>query len=910
MASAQPEIKSINLGDFEKYILKETDQEKIKEETENYHKKQQLINNQAKNFGVYLHYADTSKFKNSFYLKQFKTYNDFIITSLEEFNKLINKKSIKKYNFTEHNYLNVSRIFYDIDFKEDDPEDELIKLFKVIHQIADELQATKIYGLIEVVDEDAYELIPDIFTNSSDILTTINPNLKQSHKKLSSHIFLNVYSYKDDIEIYMKKYVPFTYNTPEKIYDTSVYKDSKAKSNLRCSISPKIDQDEQTIREACEDTIEILLNNPEINYNLRMAPVSTDKFINLKPFIDKVLHNPDIKLSQKQLQSQGQINQYTDNPSIFQYIKIFGEFDNVKNKLNDLNKWEFSQSLDYYRHSVLTEDEFIENVKLIQVPEDVQTHDYPNWIEHTTKLIKCNYPRDLTNLLPLYTLLSNIKDYRDNLKERNKENNTSTKPLPETVKAELKQLKLISGKISSYIEQYQKQSFIASEKYDVLTSKKYNIDKKYKIINNVFRIVDTLEYYYPHLNLTFKNITQFRTYFKLSSKVSNEISDKLVSFLSYKEYKHLSIEYQYQQLSNIEKDNLKTLLNKFLGWINESFVNKEDYKYYLGWWCEKLNILKSNEKYKTINKGLINQGTEIEGAKDSLKTYFNDLLEDYFKLKSVDVNNLNKPLNGSYFASDILVIEELPKHLKDVDNLINVIKMYSSKLNLTIEEKGEKPRNIYNSNDIIINTNHTVKAMFKNKNDCEALLKRFRILTRKSLPMSDKDLNNTLDQIKQQREMFSYTLYQYLTNFDSTYFKENKNKLNHIMEIYNEVSIEDNETEKIKTSSDLETFTTNFKKYFVDSKNRIRIKSLKAYFTENNILLQSKLSTLRQNLRTILDGTITVKTYNKSIEFYIKSDEAYKILYEQYYIYEEPNDDKDNDDNDKDDGIIPDKIVI
>ena len=80
MASVQPEIKSINLGDFEKYISKETDQEKIKEETENYHKKQELINNQAKNFGVYLHYADTSKFKNSFYLKQFKTYNDFVIT--------------------------------------------------------------------------------------------------------------------------------------------------------------------------------------------------------------------------------------------------------------------------------------------------------------------------------------------------------------------------------------------------------------------------------------------------------------------------------------------------------------------------------------------------------------------------------------------------------------------------------------------------------------------------------------------------------------------------------------------------------------------------------------------------------------------------------------------------------------
>lgn len=898
MTTQNIEIKSINLGDFEKHISKEKDQEKIKQQTENYHKKQELINKQAQNFGVYLHYALTSKFKNSFQLAQFRTYNDVIITSFEEFNKVINRKSIKKYNFTEHNYLNVSRIFFDIDFKDDDPEDELINLFCIIHKIYDELHSTKIYGLIEVVDEEAYESLPDRFLDFEGILTTINPNLKQSHKKLSSHIFLNVYSYKDDIEIYMKKYVPFTYNTPQKIYDTSVYKTSKSKSNLRCSISPKVDQEEQTIREAYPDTIEILLNNPEINYNLRMAPTKDDIFIDLKPFIDKALHNPDIKLSQKQLQSQGQI-EYTDNPSIFQYIKIFGEFDNVKNKLNDINKWEFAQSLDYYRHSVLSEDEFIENVNLLQVPEDVQTHDYPNWIEHTIKLIKCNYPRDLTNLLPLYTLLANIKEYRDNLKEQN----TSSKTPSETVKAELKQLKLISRKILSYIEQYQKQAFIASEKYDVLTSKKYDIDKKYKIINNVFRSVDTLEYHYPFLNLTFKNITQFRTYFKLNSKTSNEISDKLVSFLNYKEYKQLSLEYQYQNLQATKKDNLKSLLDKFLKWIRESFVNEEDYIYYLGWWSEKLKVLKSNEKYKTIHKSLINQGTEIEGAKDSLKTYFNDLLEDYFKLKSVDVNNLNKPLNGSYFASDILVIEELPKHLKDVDNLINVIKMYSSKLNLTIEEKGEKPRNIYNSNDIIINTNHTVKAMFKNKNDCEALLKRFRILTRKSLPMADKDLNNTLDQIKEQREMFGYTLYNYLINFDSSYFKENRNTLNKVMETYNIASVVDNETEKIKTSSDFETFKTNFIKNFIDSRNRIKIRTLKTYLTENNILLKSNSSTLKQNLIILLDDTITVSD-DKNKDITIKSDNAYELIYKQYYTFEE----KDPEENDNE--IVKDKIII
>ena len=903
------EIKPIDLGDFKREISKIEDPKTVEKETQEYNAKLKIIEDQAENFGVYFHYADTSRFQNSFHLKQYKSYYDYVIKSLDEFIKVFNKDMIKKYNFTEHNYLNVSRIFFDIDFKDDDSIEELSNLFHIITQISDELQATKMYGLIEVIDEEIYEEIPSIFLDSKGILTTINPNLKQSHKKLSSHIFLNVYSYKHDIEIYMKNYVPFVYNPPKDIYDTSVY--SSSKTNLRCSISPKVNDKEKKVREAHPDTIKILLDNPEINYNLRMAPTKEDIPIDLKPFINKVLNNPNIKLSKKQLILQGQI-QDTDNPSIFQYIKMFHEFDNIENKLNNIDNWDLSKELNYYRHSVLSLDEFIENVRLIQVPQEHQTHNYGKWIETVITKIKCNYSRDrdITNIIPLYTLLGNIKDYRDNLKKLNE----GTKILSEEVKAELSLLKKISNKISYYIEKYQKQSFIASEKYDIFTSEKYDTNKEYKIINNVFKTVDTLEYHYPFLNLTFKNITQFRTYFKLNSKVSNKISDKLVSFLNYKEYKKLYLEHEYEKLSIDKKDTLKCLLNKFLKWIEKSFIYEEDYKYFLGWWSEKLNILKSNEKYKTINKGLINQGTETEGGKDSLKTYFNDLLEDYVRFKSADVVNVNKGLNGSYFAFDVLVIEELPKTLKDVDNLINIIKMYSSKLNLTIEEKGEKPRNIYNSNDIIINTNHTVKSMFKNKNDCEALLKRFRILTRKSLNMKDKDLNNTLDQIKQQREMFSYILYNYLVNYDSTFFKENRNELNKIMTTYENASFPDNETEKIKTDSDFETFKTRFKYYFVDSNNRIKIRTLKTYFTKNNILLKSNSSTLKQNLIILLGDTITVsRDKNKDIKINKdEEDKAYDLIYKQYYIVEEKDpEDNNNDNNNNDDNeIVPDNTII
>lgn len=876
----KPIIKSINLGDFNKHISKEEDQIKIKSKTEKYQKKQNMIQQQADNFGLYLHYAVTANFKNSFYLTQFDTYNDKIITTLEEFKKVINKSTIAKYNFTEHNYLNVSRIFFDIDFENDDDINELFNLFSIINKIGDELGANNYYGLIEVIDDETFNELPETFINLKGILISINPNLKQSKKRLSAHIFLNVYSYRDDIETYMKKYVVNKYKTPNKIFDTSVYKTTK--QSLRCSFSPKVDQENKKIREAANDTIQLLLDNPEINFNLRMSPTKDDVFVDLKSF----LKNQDNQ-NYTNVQSKSLDDKDVDDISIFQYIKVDDKIVNLKDVLNDLNKWDFSISLDYYRHSVLTLDEFIENVKLIKVPESVPSHDYDIWIDQVINKIKVNYPRDTTNILPLYSLLFNVKEIKDKIKKPYKKGESE---IPEEVQKELKYLKLVASKISLYIDEYQQQAFIESEKYDVLTSKKYKIAKKYKILNNVFRSVDTLEYYYPFLNLTFKNITQFRTYFKINSKVANELSDRLVSFMNYKEYQRLSTICKYNKLSIYEINKYNGLVEQFLKWIHDSFMYDEDYKYYLGWWSVKLNTLKSNSKYKTINKGLINQGHDAqqEGAKDSLKTYFNDILEDYFIHKSVDVNNLNKPLNGSYFNSDILVIEELPKHVKDIDNLINVIKMYTSKANLTIEEKGEKPRNICNCCDIIMNSNHTVEAMFKNKNDCDALLKRFRILTRKSLDMSNKELNDLLDTIRENRELFSYSLYQYLLNYDSSYFNQNRNELNNVMKKYKEGAIKDNETEKIKTNSDLETFTNNFKSNFTDSNKRIKIRSLKLYFTENKILLKSNTSTLKQHLIIILDNTIKV-SQDKNRDLIIVKDEAYQILYNQYFIYEEPN---------------------
>ena len=151
----------LTLDDFEKQNEKNRKLDDFNEECYNKAKqiaetKINLVNKQINNFGVYIHSANTSKYKSSFKLSNYNTYDDYIITSLEEFKKVINSNSIYKYNYTEQIYLNVSRIFFDIDFKENDKETELEYLLNIIMSIAEELHATKYYGLIEVADDGMY----------------------------------------------------------------------------------------------------------------------------------------------------------------------------------------------------------------------------------------------------------------------------------------------------------------------------------------------------------------------------------------------------------------------------------------------------------------------------------------------------------------------------------------------------------------------------------------------------------------------------------------------------------------------------------------------------------------------------------------------------------------------------------
>ena len=145
--------------------------------------KLKVIQQQIDNFGVYLHYANTSNFKNSFNLCKYKTYNDIIIKSYEDFKSVFNYDNLTKFNYSEHLFLNESRIFFDIDYTNDNEEnkEELHKLIRAINWIMDTFQLT-MYGFCEIKEDEFEEYLNPAWV---DVLILKNKNLT---KCLSAHL--------------------------------------------------------------------------------------------------------------------------------------------------------------------------------------------------------------------------------------------------------------------------------------------------------------------------------------------------------------------------------------------------------------------------------------------------------------------------------------------------------------------------------------------------------------------------------------------------------------------------------------------------------------------------------------------------------------------------------------------------
>ena len=834
-----------------------------------------LINKQIKTFGLYLHYARNDNFKNSFYLPNYLCYDDCVIDSIDEFKKIITVENLNKFNYSEHIFLNESRIFFDVDFKHYEEKPQLEQLFKAIQLFANKYELN-IYGVIEIKNEDDEELIDlcNILESNPENNIEIVINENQT-KFLSGHISLNGYSNRGDIENYMKNYFIKEYNINDcSLYDTSVY--NHTKRALRCSFSDKVDQENKTIRILPSYIKESLIeNNIDLLYQIRMAPLKTDKYIDLtrdnkttKQKIKCSTNNNVVK--QKNEQKEVSIFQFVKNPYSDGLIDLYDVY-------ITLNHYDFSKLLLPYVNCVLDEDEIIEEIKNISVPDKVPEGFIPfnDWIELVINDLKNNIKQNPTDIKTLFTL----KKYNKDMFENCKINLSDDK---------LNEFKRRRNLLNYYITKYEKLNFVSHEFYDINDKAHRDEQKKYRVLYNCYTILNDDAIYCPYDNTVFKNKTQLRTTLKMSGASVDELQTSLVCFNSHMEFNKLRIEYEVKyKLTDIQRKTYLNYLDKFMKIFRTGFKFEDDYQYYLSFLAAKLTT------ERTINKGLINQGTETDPAINSFKTLFTDLLKDYISTTSADYKNINKKLNGTYFMNKLLIIEELPKVIDDMDNLINTLKINSNTDILTIEEKGEKPRQIKNMCDYIINTNNTVKNMFKNYNDCVSLLKRFRIITRQSIGMTD-EVNQTLDFIKENKAMFCYFLKEYLINdIKSDYFKQHKNEYNDVMKLYVSATSYSNETNKISVDFTLEDFTNVVKKEYVDKQKRLRLTKFYEYLVGLKAINKINVRTFKQNLIILLDGYVKISTDGKHMKI---DEEAYKIIYDQYFEYkdEECEDEEDS----------------
>lgn len=913
-------LNSMNQSYIDK-VLKNYPKDNLESLTKKIKNKINMINDYQDNFKCMIAYSSNDNLKySSFSVKNYESYN--LISFDEDYYKTyINNITSNKYNYTEHNYSYYSRLFFDIDYSEaefdEDTENEteddkrfnqLKELFNLIYNLSGKFDL-KIYGYIEYNNDfkDKLNEIEMLNIENEDInlLQFLNTNMK---KQLSGHIYLNGYSNRKDIEIYMKK-VLYSKDKFNNIFDVSVYKTTK--QSLRMPFSAKIDTDKLTIRKSNESTLEYLKYNissiKDIILNCRMSPKSDDKYIDLKSEINNLSLIQKVNASSSTCKAKTNKITIKSNPSIFQYILDEDKPINIASLCDEVdNHFEFHQQTAFIENCVLTPEEIEKELLLIKLNEvdnsgkKYTEEDNNEFIDKVLNLKMKNYEQDLTNMKPLYYIKKVINTIYEWSKDKEKK---------KELDVDFKIIKLIIEKVNYYIEKYNNLSFITHDFYDVKnTVNDFNgniLTKKEKILYNCYidNKYDRIIYVNGNGNedIIFESKEQFKNYFRLSGETAKNIKEILTVFNSVSEFKKMKIEYTYSKLTTSQKEHLNNVVSELLNYLKNSFVYEEDYKFYISFYSSKLS------QHGTLNKGIICQGTETEGAHDSLKTFFNDMLYNYLNIKSADINNINKDLNGGYFKSELLVIEETPKGIKDKDGFINKVKEFTSKENLTVEEKGMNPEDIKNKTDIEINTNHTVSQLFDKKIDCEALLKRFKILTRKSLNMKDKRLNEVLDEFKksENKDLLRHELYLTLLNNDYNihYFNKHSKDVNKVEKSYSLNATPDIIRDKKEIEYEFgNEFIEWFKKSFIQKgNNRLQIIKLLNYIKTIKSYSSMNQTTFKNRIQLILDvpnsETIILNKDNRLV-FTKATNEDYFKIYDYFFEYVEPEkDENENEEN-------------
>ena len=857
----------------------------------NVNDKVQMIKLIESSKSAFLVYADTTKNKNSFYYPNTALYNYTILNDTPEARNFI-ITYIRQYNFTEHNYTNYSRLFFDIDLKFSDDATsneskvkDLIKLFKLIKHCCDTYSLTA-YGTIEYKTE----FISHYFSHQDDFGSLVGllwfKNDNPDAKTLSGHIYLNGYTDRESIMNYMK-YLKYTFKIESDVFDVSVYKTTK--QAFRMSYSAKINKDAPP-RLPCEDLVNYITQHPETIDNLRMAPRPSDIQIKIEDYTMPAELVKKVKtFNSKSKSAKSTFTFIEEQPSIFRYIKVKNEIIDIKTHvLNEgINNFDLAGLFLPYLAMPLSIEEFQNEFMNIALVENEEYTKEINQQYLSKALQSLNYNQDYKNIQPLYTLKKyahqHLSDYKDECaKNKIKPNELIIDEHSEVLEG-----------IDYFITKYSKISFAAHHDSFFDISETREGKKEQKILYNIYGLKNGI-YIEPLANKIYNNITELRLYYKLSGEKGKYLADTITYYDSQSEYELYIAKYEYAILSEDKKCQLTNDVRELINILKTSFYNENDMNYYLGFLIAKL------KNKKSLNKGIINQPRVNEGSgKDLLKTFITDLLDSYINIMCPNVENINKPLNGGYFKSDLIVFQEIPRNVKDIENFINRLKENSCVKNLTLECKGKDAFKIVNTTDFMINTNHPMEKLFYNKNDCEALLKRFKVLERKTINMNDPHVNQVLDQFGHLHNthtneiLHAHAFYLYLMSDEAKqyydYYNTAKDSKNEIEQLYVKSAVESNDNDTIITNYDEQTFIEDFKNRFYIDKNKQRIK------------IKSLLSELMVNIKEYRDikkpDTIKHKlltsrmiTYEESTKKYTMSDEQIKSFYNHYYTYEPLND--------------------
>lgn len=857
-------------------------------------KKVALIHSQEDNKDAFIVYADTQRNKSSFNYPNILLYNNIFLNNEASIQFILN--NLEKYNFSEHNYTNYSRLFFDIDFDElyefdlsNDKFNDLIKLFKLI-RYCQQTYSLNAWGTVEYkpIFKDVLESNQDLWPLTGDKVFWFM-NCNPSAKTVSGHIYLTGYANRGDIMLYMT-YLKTKFDIHSSVFDTSIYKTTK--QSFRMSYSPKIypTSENKPPRWPSTELMNFVKANPVIIGELRMAPKCTDKLIEIEPFtLPQVSSKSIFKNSNKKSYSPSSLK------SIFSYISVGSGRGKKIESLPDLVKsgesaFKVSQLLMPYKSFVLTEEEFEAEIKLL-IP-DLKTEEWNDaaneeWID--SKLLPIvKYQQDLTNIIPLYTLKRNIyakiEEQKLLIKLEEKAGSPDISKL-NIYDNQIEMLKEIIERIDQYVDIYQYISFASHSFYDINLPENIRKHKKdERVLYNIYKLDDGQYVEAFPRGVIYKNQKAFKDHFKYSGETIEYIERCLTVYHSTSQFNFYRSKYLY--LSS-DKEQLLNNVHDLINVLRQTFVHEIDFNYYMGFLALKIRNL------TTLNKGIISQPDGKSSGKDALKTFITDLVSSFISIKKCTVEQFNSRLNGEYLKGDLLIFEEMPSDIKEVKELVNNIKTYSSSRMVNSECKGVDAVEIDNSFDFIINSNHNLSQLFYNKQDCEALLKRFKVLTRKSLNMNDEFVRRTMDkfgwqnQSKSERAAAEYAFYIYLKESDELLpyieqYKLLRDKQNEVEEIYSLAGVEDTAADKVLTCEKIDDFVQRFKKDFTNEYKRIN--KTKLADTLKNTMPSFKNWTQKTIIHEIETSGIFKFSSDKKLSY--SSDEQIKDFYNKYYSYD------------------------